>query len=175
MKVPGLSLTPGQRHQLGLAAILILQCVAAVFFVADVGVDLVYAPLAGHSLVEAMVTLALVAGIVLSTRQLRRAMDRVAAQERTIGTARGDLGRIVEAQFVAWGLTPAERDVGLLALKGLDPAEIARLRGAAASTVRAQLTRIYSKAGVSGRAQFAAWFVEDLLDGGISAPERVPK
>jgi DNA-binding CsgD family transcriptional regulator len=54
-----------------------------------------------------------------------------------------------------------------LALKGLDVAEIAEMRGAAAGTVRAQLTRIYAKAGVSGRAQFAAWFVEDLLGEGL--------
>jgi hypothetical protein len=31
------------------------------------------------------------------------------------------------------------------------------------------LTRIYSKAGVSGRAQFAAFFVEDLLGESLPA------
>jgi DNA-binding CsgD family transcriptional regulator len=77
------------------------------------------------------------------------------------------LADVIAAQFTDWGLTPAERDVGFLALKGLDVAEIAELRGRAAGTVRAQLTRIYSKAGVSGRAQFAAYFVEDLLGEGL--------
>jgi len=33
--------------------------------------------------------------------------------------------------------------------------------------VRAQLMRIYAKAVVSGRAQFAAFFVEDLLGQGV--------
>ena len=74
-----------------------------------------------------------------------------------------DKAEVIGKQFTAWGLTPAERDVALFALKGLDIADIAELRGAAQGTVRAQLTRIYAKAGVSGRAQFAAWFVEDLL------------
>ena len=32
-----------------------------------------------------------------------------------------------------------------------------------AGTVRAQLSSVYAKAGVSGRAQFAALFVEDIL------------
>ena len=73
-----------------------------------------------------------------------------------------------EARF--GGLTMAEREVGMLALKGIDLAEIARLRGSAQGTVRAQMTRIYAKAGVSGRAQFAAWFVEELLGEGISQP-----
>ncbi|SLN11359.1 Bacterial regulatory proteins, luxR family [Roseivivax jejudonensis] len=158
-----------RRRQLGLAGIMVLQCVAAVFFVGDVAADLVHAPLAGHSVLEALVTAALVAGILLNAWQLRRTINRMRAQDRALGAARGDLARIIGAQFEAWSLTPAERDVGLLALKGLDAAEIAGIRGAAPSTVRAQLTRIYSKAGVSGRAQFAAWFVEDLLDG-ISAP-----
>ena len=76
---------------------------------------------------------------------------------------------MIETQFDDWRLTPAERDVGMLALKGLDVAEIASLRSAAQGTVRAQLTRIYAKAGVSGRAQFASWFVEDLLHEGPRA------
>jgi len=59
--------------------------------------------------------------------------------------------------------------IGLMAIKGLDLAEIAAVRGAAQGTVRAQLTRIYAKAGVSGRAQFAAYFVEDLLGQGVAA------
>jgi DNA-binding CsgD family transcriptional regulator len=100
--------------------------------------------------------------------QLRLTLERLRNQERALGAARGDLARIIDAQFAEWGLTPAESDVGLLALKGLDLSEIAHLRGAAQGTVRAQLTRIYAKAGVSGRHQFAAWFVEDLLQDGIA-------
>ncbi|EBA10259.1 helix-turn-helix transcriptional regulator [Sagittula stellata] len=165
----GESLTQAKlkRRQLGLAGVIVLQCIAAVFFVGDVVVDLVYTPLAEHSLLEMLVTLALIVGIVLNACQLRRMMERMQVQDRALDTARGDLARIIETQFDTWRLTPAERDVGLLALKGLDAAEIAEIRGAAKGTVRAQLTRIYAKAGVSGRAQFAAWFVEDLLDGGL--------
>lgn len=51
-----------------------------------------------------------------------------------------------------------------------DVTEIARLRDVADGTVRAQLTCIYAKAGVSGRAQFAACFVEDLLDHALIQP-----
>jgi DNA-binding CsgD family transcriptional regulator len=158
---------------------MLLQFVAAVFFVGDAAVELIRAPFEGHSVLETLVAAALVAGVVLSARQLRHTIERLRAQDRALGTARGDLARIIEDQFLAWGLTPAERDVGFLALKGLDPAEIAEIRGSAHGTVRAQLTRIYAKASVSGRAQFAAWFVEDLLDGGIGeegpASRRGPK
>ena len=117
---------------------------------------------------EAVVTAALVLGIIFGTFALRRTIELLRAQDQALAVARGALSDVIEGQFTAWTLTPAERDVGLLALKGLDVAEIAELRGAAHGTVRAQLTRIYSKAGVSGRAQFAAFFVEDLLGQGVT-------
>lgn len=168
MSVPEDSGARNRHGQLALAVVMVLQSVAVVFFMADAAADLLTEPLGSHSIVEALVTLALVAGVLLTGWQLRQTLERIRVQERTIETARGDLSRVIADQFSAWKLTPAERDVGLLALKGLDPAEIAEIRGAAPSTVRAQLTRIYSKAGVAGRAQFAAWFVEDLLDNGVS-------
>ena len=111
--------------------------------------------------------LALALGMAFGVMVLRQTLEEMRAQDVALATARGALADVIAAQFTAWGLTPAERDVGFLALKGLDVAEIAELRGRAAGTVRAQLTRIYSKAGVSGRAQFAAYFVEDLLGEGL--------
>lgn len=156
----------GRRGPAALAAFLLIQTIAAVFFVADVFSDLMAAPHDYHALLEAMVVLVLIVGIVTSGLRLRGMLDHMRTQERALSTARGDLARVIEAQFDDWGLTPAERDVGMLALKGLDVAEIAALRNAAQGTVRAQLTRIYAKAGVTGRAQFASWFVEDLLHDG---------
>lgn len=153
-----------------LATVLLVQSTAAIFFLADVVADLWAAPAAAHSVVEALVVAALLIGVLLSVLQLRAAFERFRDQERTIEAARGELSRTIRDQFGQWGLTPAESDVGFLALKGLDVAEIAGMRGSAEGTVRAQLTRIYAKAGVSGRAQFAAWFVEDLLGEALADP-----
>lgn len=156
-----------RRRSITLATFLLVQGVAAAFFLADAVSDLRSDPVGPQTIVEALVAIALVFGIHLSVRQLRQTLEEMHDQERALDTARGDLAITIQAQFETWRLTPAERDVGLLALKGLDVAEIAHLRAAAPGTVRAQLTRIYSKAGVSGRAQFAAWFVEDLLHEGV--------
>jgi DNA-binding CsgD family transcriptional regulator len=147
--------------------LVLLQALVAVFFVGDVAADLVADPTSAHSILELVVVLVLVLGLWLGIVQLRAVAERLRAQDRALATARGALGDVVSDQFETWGLTPAERDVGLMALKGLDVAEIAGLRGVAEGTVRAQLTRVYAKAGVSGRAQFAAWFVEDLLADGL--------
>ncbi|WP_225028425.1 helix-turn-helix transcriptional regulator [Xinfangfangia pollutisoli] len=156
-----------RRQSLALTIFLVVQSLASVFFLGDVIADLRSDPDSVHFLFEALVTATLILGVIFGAFALRRTLETLREQEAALEVARGALGAVIEAQFQAWGLTPAERDVGLLALKGLDVAEIAELRGAAQGTVRAQLTRIYSKAGVSGRAQFAAFFVEDLLGEGL--------
>jgi DNA-binding CsgD family transcriptional regulator len=161
-------LTAGRRQTAALSVFLLVQTLGTVFFVGDVIFDLRADPVSGQLLFEAFVTAALVLGIVFGAFALRRTIELLRVQDQALAVARGALSDVIDHQFQAWALTPAERDVGLLALKGLDVAEIAELRGAAQGTVRAQLTRIYSKADVSGRAQFAAFFVEDLLGQGVT-------
>jgi len=73
------------------------------------------------------------------------------------------LGGAIDAQFSRWALTPAEREVALLMLKGLSHKEIASVRGVAEATVRQQAQGIYRKAGLSSRNDLAAFFLEDLL------------
>ena len=157
------SLLAGRRRPVALAIFLLLQIFAVVFFVGDAVADIIEGNLGAHIYFEILVALALTLAVGLGAVVLRQTLEEMKAQDVALASARGALGDVIAKQFTDWGLTPAERDVAFLALKGLDVAEIAELRGRAAGTVRAQLTRIYSKAGVSGRAQFAAWFVEDLL------------
>lgn len=157
-----------RRQTAALSAFLLVQTLGTVFFVGDVIGDLREDPTSFHFLFEATVTMALVLGVLFGAFALRRTIEFLRAQEAALDVARGALSDVIDRQFHAWALTPAERDVGFLALKGLDVAEIAEMRGAAQGTVRAQLTRIYAKADVSGRAQFAAFFVEDLLGEGIA-------
>jgi DNA-binding CsgD family transcriptional regulator len=73
------------------------------------------------------------------------------------------LAEAIDRQFSTWTLTEAERDVGLLILKGLSLKEIAAVRATSERTIRAQARSIYAKAGLSGRAALSAFFLEDLL------------
>ena len=73
----------------------------------------------------------------------------------------------MEAQFRQWGMTAAERDVGLLILKGLNHKEIAALRGTSEATVRQQAQSIYHKAKLPGKTAFSAYFLEDLFAPGV--------
>ena len=60
-------------------------------------------------------------------------------------------------------LTIAEKEVTFLLLKGLGFKEIATVRNTSERTARAQSIAIYAKAGLSGRSELAAFFLEDLL------------
>lgn len=64
-----------------------------------------------------------------------------------------------------WELSPAEKEVALLLLKGLSHKEIAEVRGTSEATVRQQSRALYKKAGLTGRHDLAAFFLEDLLAG----------
>ncbi len=73
------------------------------------------------------------------------------------------LGAAIDRQFERWGLTPAEREVALLQLKGLRHKAIAELRQTSERTVRQQALAVYRKSGLNGRSDLAAFFLEDLL------------
>ncbi|MEM6372014.1 MAG: LuxR C-terminal-related transcriptional regulator [Pseudomonadota bacterium] len=72
---------------------------------------------------------------------------------------------LLEDKFETWGLTSAERDVALFAIKGLSTQEIARARQTSEGTIKAQTNAIYRNAGVSGRSQLMSLFIDDLIDG----------
>lgn len=73
------------------------------------------------------------------------------------------LSGAIDQQLNAWSLTPAEREVAFLLLKGLSFKEMASVRGTSERTVRQQALAVYAKSGVAGRAELSAFFLEDLL------------
>jgi DNA-binding CsgD family transcriptional regulator len=152
------------------AVIVALQSLAAAFFVVDAIADLQRDGLSAHIAIEGSVALALLAGIAFGARQLRTMLADARRRDAALAAASGALTDVIHARFAAWGLTLAEADVALFALKGCDAAEIARLRNTAAGTVRAQLARAYAKAGVGSRAALVSLFIEDLLDGAPAMP-----
>lgn len=73
------------------------------------------------------------------------------------------LSRSIDEQLTKWNLTPAEKEVALLLLKGLSIKEISEIRQTTEKTTRTQSISIYAKSGLSGRSELAAFFLEDLL------------
>ena len=73
------------------------------------------------------------------------------------------LGEAIDRQFTRWNLSPAEREVGLLLLKGLSHKEISDVRSTSETTIRQQALAVYRKSGLRSRAELSAFFLEDLL------------
>ena len=100
-------------------------------------------------------------------RELRAETARLADEAARWRAEAGDLIKglsgAIDAQLDRWQLSPAEKEVALLLLKGLSHKEIAALREVGETTVRQQARAIYRKAGLGGRHDLAAFFLEDLL------------
>ena len=94
----------------------------------------------------------------LEERRAERDAWRASAEKALDG-----LGRAIDRQFDAWGLTPAEREVALLILKGHGHKQIAGLTGRSERTVRQHAVTVYDKAGLGSRAELAAFFLQDLM------------
>jgi DNA-binding CsgD family transcriptional regulator len=159
-----------RRRLRAIAAALCLQGLAAIFFVVDAAGDVREAGVGPHLLIEAIIAAGLLLGVALGAVQLHDLLAVSKRQRATIQAASGAMSALMQLRFAEWHLTAAEADVALLALKGLNGEEIAVVRGAAPGTVRAQLTRVYAKAGVSSRAGLIGLFVEDLLGAPLDAP-----
>jgi DNA-binding CsgD family transcriptional regulator len=97
----------------------------------------------------------------LSKTLAQRSAERMLARERA--KALEGLGQAIDQRFDAWGLTPAEREVALLLLKGYSHKHIARLTGRSDRTVRQHAASAYGKAKLNGRVELAAFFLDDLL------------
>lgn len=93
-----------------------------------------------------------------ATLQAERDRWRESAQSALSG-----LGVAIDRQFDAWKLTPAEREVALLILKGYGHKQIAGATRRSERTVRQHAVTVYQKSGLAGRAELAAFFLEDLL------------
>ena len=83
-------------------------------------------------------------------------------REEAQASLRG-LGEAIDRQLTRWELTTAEKEVALLLLKGLSHKEVSAVRGTSEATTRQQARAAYRKAGLSGRADLSAFFLEDLL------------
>lgn len=95
--------------------------------------------------------------------ELEEAQEQAKRSSREVAELLGGLEKEIERQFQLWNLSLAEREVALLMLKGFRHKEIAEIRHASERTVRQQALSIYKKAGLDGRTDLAAFFLEDLL------------
>ena len=166
------------RDRLVIKAALVVQAVCAGFFISDIlssWIGFRSTPISWQfrELIEIGAAAGLLLGFVLGAVALHRSRQRQLLAERGLERVSAAFMDLVEASFTEWGLTPAERDVALFAIKGLSIQEIAAIRETSEGTVKAQTNAIYRKAGVNGRSQLLSLFIEDLMDD-RHMPDRTP-
>jgi len=120
--------------------------------------------------VLALAIAGLFAAIVIWQRFASRRKERELQEaKRALETIREQLeaGQSAERSTITqqlhdWSLSIAEIEIAWMILKGLQFKEIAGARGTSERTVRQQAQGIYAKSGLTSRAEFSAFFLEDL-------------
>lgn len=172
---------PGPRRpsarlvQIGAVAVAISTLFFAWDLVEDIyGASQSNAALPLHETVHMALELLSVAGMVTAVfvlnGYLRFLGEQKAAQDTTIALLRGRFHSATETLFSQWTLTPAERDVAMLILKGQSVQQIAALRNTAPGTIKAQSSAIFRKTGVTSKTELVCLVMDEFLDVAQSAP-----
>lgn len=102
-------------------------------------------------------------GVIFGSILVFRSFRDLRHAEVRLTRASSAFMEMLTARFDEWGLTAAERDVAMFAIKGMNVQEIAVLRATSEGTVKAQTAAIYRKAGVTGRPQLLSLFIDDMM------------
>lgn len=171
----------GAKERAVTATVLVLIALLAAV---DLLIDLRDGVTAWHVLAEALVAAAACFGAFYLLRggwELRRRLD---VQARDFSAFRQQaeawrtesrnhvegLSRAIARQLDQWQLSDAEKEVAFLLLKGLSLKDIAAARRTTEKTARVQSSAVYAKAGLAGRSELSAFFLEDLLPPAAASP-----
>lgn len=136
-----------------------------VYFVYDIVYDLLYEDALGslHFTLEVFAFVAVSMALVAGVRYLVKVRVRLYGEEQRNYLLAQNLVEILDLQMSEWKMTPSEKDIAWLIIKGYRFSEIAELRGVKESTTRLQATSLYAKADVKSRSEFVAEIFQTVL------------
>lgn len=163
-----------QKERLVIASVLLI---IAVMVTLDLLIDSREGVAIWHILIEASVAVVALVGVFYVLRgsiELKHRLEKNVSefsdfqQEAELWKAESrkyldGLSTAIDQQLTKWNLSPAEKEVAFLLLKGMSLKEIATIRETAEKTAKVQSIAIYAKSGLSGRSELSAFFLEDLL------------
>jgi DNA-binding CsgD family transcriptional regulator len=163
---------------LRLAVLAVVQTLCAAFFIVELWTDVLglrhwAVGWAARELLQVGASIGLVLGAFASIALLRQTMQRVDHVERQLRVAAGSFIDVVQEQFLDWGLTPAESEAALFAVRGYANAEIATALGKSEATVKTQLNAVFRKSGLTGRTALVCHFIDVVLEN-MPAEKAVP-
>jgi DNA-binding CsgD family transcriptional regulator len=122
---------------------------------------------------EALIAIFSVVGIYFLFKELkdhkrdidsaREVIESLKSKNQKLNAVNLDFWNSIQDQFKGWSLTPAEKDIAILLLRGLSNQQIAAIRGKSLKTIENQAFSIYQKSGTTGKLEFIAFFISPLL------------
>lgn len=143
----------------------------------DIAMDLVSGTNPWHVLVELALMLCATAGAIYFWMRLRLSRQHERDLEGDLRKARaemaqwqadqrellGNLRGAIDRQFDRWEFSDTEKEIAYHLLKGLSMKDIAALKGSTPRSVTQQSYVLYHKAGLGGRAELSAYFLDTLF------------
>jgi len=166
---------PWQIIGLGVSLVVMLACESFLIFdvvVEGLGIHVAFYEKV-HIPVETTAVFALAATLVFTGVNFLRILRENREFRSMAGIAAGEFVRVLEAKFIEWNLSATEREIALFLIKGYSIQEITDIRTTRPGTIKSQCNAIYRKAGVRGRNELVAYFVEDLMLGQDLSPSGV--
>ena len=136
----------------------------SVFFAFEIINDIISGESLLHHITESfffLLTSLILVTHVRYAHQVKKELEHVKNRELT---NHAEPSQRVQQQMDGWKLSPSEKEISWLIIKGFSFAEIAHLRGVKEKTIRAQASNIYQKSGTENRNDFAARFIDELLN-----------
>lgn len=165
------SLLPRIRRQaqIPVRTILVAQVVFTSLFLFKIAADyfnlsLRFVPWTVMEVIEVAASLGMLLGVGTTFLLVSQEGQRIRSVERKVEAASGELDTYLRDQFYEWGLSPTERHITILVMKGFSNQEVAKFRGTSESTVKSQISTIFKKSGTSSRTQLVTWLLEDVIE-----------
>lgn len=122
-----------------------------------------------HLASEAIMIVLTLVGFALARFAMRVLNTDRTALDTKLTSLKGEFDSILQTHFERWNLTPAQKDVALLTLRGLRLSDIAHHRGSAEGTVKAHLSAVFRAADVRTRSELVGLFMEEFLEFGATS------
>lgn len=170
--------TPSRR----ILVILVVQSLLATAFLGDTVIDVLAlreepTSYTFRELMQIAGWVALIASLILNWHLLRLILAQGHDLQARVDTAAMGFQSLLHSEFAAWDLSPSERDVALLVIKGFSNPEIANIMGKSEGTVKTQSNAIFRKAGVNSRVQLVGLIVDRMVGDRMIGPDghRLPR
>ena len=143
---------------------LFLSFALMIFFVVDVITDIINnAPRDIHFYLEGFFVIALVYILIFQIKEIRTMEVEIKTSHQELEVLKGGLTREIEKLFNSWQLTPSEKEVAWLILKGISYSDIAKVKDISKRTVDQHSGSIFKKSNSINRHEFVSGFIEEIL------------